>query len=217
MRTVRHSTIAALALALPLGLAACGGSTEAGPGSAGSATSSSSPTTSAEETTSSGDTTAAEPFGPGCAAVPKDGKGSFKGMATDPVATAASNNPVLSTLVTAVTEADLGQTLNSTPDITVFAPTNDAFKAVPAKTLDELGRDPAKLKSVLTYHVLPGKVLAADVKNAKAKTAQGADVALARAGAFVTVEDAMVQSADIVATNGVVHTVDRVLMPPVRR
>lgn len=133
------------------------------------------------------------------------------------VADTIARDPQLSTLNGLVQKAGLVDTLKAAGPYTVFAPTNDAFKAVPAKTLDELGRDPAKLKSVLTYHVLPGKVLAADVKNAKAKTAQGADVALARAGAFVTVEDAMVQNADIVATNGVVHTVDRVLMPPVRR
>jgi uncharacterized surface protein with fasciclin (FAS1) repeats len=69
----------------------------------------------------------------------------------------------------------------------------------------------------VSYHVLTGKVLAAEVKNGRAKTAQGANVALSKAGDYVTVEEAMVQQADIIATNGVVHTVDRVLLPPVRR
>jgi uncharacterized surface protein with fasciclin (FAS1) repeats len=99
---------------------------------------------------------------------------------------------------------------------TLFAPTNEAFQAIPAKTLDELGRDPAQLKAVLSYHVLPARMTSAQVTNTNAKTAQGGNVALAKAGEFVTVEDAMVQTADIAATNGVVHKVDRVLMPPKR-
>jgi uncharacterized surface protein with fasciclin (FAS1) repeats len=67
---------------------------------------------------------------------------------------------------------------------------------------------------VLTYHVVPGSVPAAEVKNGNAKTVQGANVALAKAGSFVTVEDAVVQTADVTASNGVVHIIDRVLMPP---
>ncbi len=125
-----------------------------------------------------------------------------------------ARDPQLSTLSGLVKQAGLGDTLKSGGPFTVFAPTNDAFKAVPAKTMDELAKDPARLKAVLSYHVLPSKVIAADVKTANAKTAQGANVALGKAGDFVTVEDAMVQTADIMATNGVVHTVDRVLMPP---
>ncbi len=133
------------------------------------------------------------------------------------VADAIARDPQLSTLNTLVGRAGLADTLRAAGPYTVFAPTNEAFKAVPAKTMDELGKDPARLKSVLSYHVVPGKMLAADVKNSNAKTAQGANVALAKAGAFVTVEDAMVQTADIAATNGVVHTVDRVLIPPASR
>ncbi len=128
-----------------------------------------------------------------------------------------ARDPQLSTLNSLVQQAGLGATLQSTGPFTVFAPTNDAFKAVPAQTLTELGSDPARLKEVLTFHVLPGKVMAADVKTGNARTVQGGNLALARAGQFVTVEDAMVQTADINATNGVVHTVDRVLMPPARR
>ena len=79
-----------------------------------------------------------EPFGAGCAAVPTTGKGSFDGMSQDPVATAASNNPALSTLVTAVKAAGLVDTLNTTKDITVFAPTNDAFAAMLGRTADSL-------------------------------------------------------------------------------
>jgi uncharacterized surface protein with fasciclin (FAS1) repeats len=99
----------------------------------------------------------------------------------------------------------------------VFAPTNDAFKAVPQKTLEELAANPARLRAVLTYHVLPAKVSSAEVKVGNVKTVEGGNLALSKAGTFVTVEEAMVQTADIAATNGVIHTIDRVLIPPVRR
>lgn len=142
------------------------------------------------------------------------------GCATRPtpvsVADTIAANPSLSTLNGLMAKAGLTDMLKGTGPFTVFAPTNDAFKAVPAKTLDELAKDPAQLKAVLAYHVVPAKVMAADVKNGKAKTANGADLNLAVAGTFVTVEDGMVQTADIAATNGVVHTLDRVLIPPKR-
>ena len=130
------------------------------------------------------------------------------------VADAIGSDPSLSTLNALVVKAGLSDMLKGNGPYTVFAPTNDAFKAVPAKTMDELASDPAKLKALLAYHVLPGKVMASQVKLGKAKTANGADVQLAKAGDFVTIEDAMVQAADLQAGNGVVHTVDRVLMPP---
>lgn len=120
----------------------------------------------------------------------------------------------LSTLNTLVQQAGLSETLKAPGPFTVFAPTNEAFKSVPARTMDELAHNPAKLKAVISYHVVPSKLLTGEVRNASVKTAQGSNVALSKAGQFVTVEDAMVQHADIMATNGVVHTVDRVLMPP---
>ena len=130
------------------------------------------------------------------------------------VAETIARDPQLSTLNGLVMQSGLTATLKAQGPYTVFAPTNEAFKAVPAKTMDELAQDPAKLKSVLSYHVLPAKITSADVKNASVKTAQGANLAIAKSGEFVTVEDAMVTHADVMATNGVVHTVDRVLMPP---
>ena len=133
------------------------------------------------------------------------------------VADTIARDPALSTLNGLVAKVGLTDTLKAAGPYTVFAPTNEAFKAVPAKTMDELGKDPARLKSVLSYHLLPSAVASRDVKTANAKTVQGGNVALSRAGQFVTVEDAMVQTADIMATNGVVHTVDRVLMPPAGR
>jgi uncharacterized surface protein with fasciclin (FAS1) repeats len=123
-------------------------------------------------------------------------------------------NPVLSTLNTLVLQAGLTETLRTGGPFTVFAPTNDAFKAVPAAAMADLATHPEKLKNVLTYHVIPGKTMAADVKNSNAKTVNSATVALSKAGDFVTIESGAVVTADLVATNGVIHTVDTVLMPP---
>ena len=142
------------------------------------------------------------------------------GCATTPppasIADTIARTPQLSTLSKLVSDAGLTDTLRGAGPFTVFAPTDDAFKSMPAATLTVLGNDKERLKAVLMYHVVPGTVLSADVKNGPAKTAQGANVALAKAGTFVTVDDAVVTSADIAATNGVVQVVDRVLMPPAR-
>lgn len=126
----------------------------------------------------------------------------------------AAGTPQLSTLNRLINEASLAETLRGPGPFTVFAPTDEAFKAVPAKTLEALAKDKERLKAVLGFHVLPAKVMAAEVKDGKAKTVQGADLTLARAGTFVTVEEAVVTQADVAASNGVVHVIDRVLMPP---
>ena len=130
------------------------------------------------------------------------------------VADTLASQADLSTLSSLVVKAGLTDTLKGPGPFTVFAPSNAAFAKVPAKTLDDLGKDPEKLKAVLTYHVVPGKVMAADVKNGNAKSVNGANLALSKSGDFVTVEDAVVQRADVAATNGVVHVVDSVLLPP---
>ncbi len=130
------------------------------------------------------------------------------------VADTAAKTPQLSTLNKLIADAGLADTLRGPGPYTVFAPSDEAFKAVPAKTMAELAGNKELLKSVLTYHVVPGKVPAAEVKNGNVKTVQGANVALAKSGTFVTVEDAMVTQADVPASNGVVHVIDRVLMPP---
>lgn len=140
------------------------------------------------------------------------------GCATRPapvdVAQTLANTPTLSTLNTLVTQAGLADTLKTGGPYTVFAPNNDAFKAVPAKTLDELAKNPEKLKALLSYHVVPATLLAADVKNSNVKSLQGSTLAIAKAGDFVTVETAAVVQADLKATNGVVHVVDTVLPAP---
>ncbi len=132
------------------------------------------------------------------------------------IADTISANPQLTTLNSLVLKAGLTDTFKGQGPFTVFAPTNEAFAKVPAKTMASLAADPAQLKAVLTYHVIPGKVMAADVKNGNVKTVNGANLALSKAGEFVTVEDALVQGADIAATNGVVHVIDNVLMPPAK-
>lgn len=132
------------------------------------------------------------------------------------VADTIAASPQLSTLNGLVVKAGLTETLKSGGPFTVFAPTNDAFAKVPAKTMDDLDKNPDRLKAVLTYHVLSSKVMADEVKNSNVKTVNGANLAVSKAGQFVTVEDAMVQKADISATNGVVHIVDSVLIPPAR-
>lgn len=132
------------------------------------------------------------------------------------IAETAAATPQLSTLNRLVAEAGLAETLKSAGPFTVFAPSDEAFKAVPAKTMQDLAANKELLKAVLTYHVIPGKVAAADVKVGNVKTVNGANLALGKAGSFVTVEDAMVQQADVTASNGVVHVIDRVLMPPKR-
>lgn len=129
----------------------------------------------------------------------------------------AAATPQLSTLTKLINDAGLTETLKAPGPYTVFAPTDDAFKAVPAKTLDALSKDKALLISVLTYHVVPGKVTSAEVKNGPVTTVQGAPVSLYRSGSFVTVENAVVTTADLEASNGVVHIIDQVLIPPVKK
>ena len=141
------------------------------------------------------------------------------GCATSPspVSTAdtIAGNPQLSTLNSLIVKAGLVDTLKGVGPFTVFAPSNEAFAKVPAKTLADIGADPARLRAVLTYHVIPAKVMAADIKNnSNVKTVNGANVGVSKAGEFVTVEDGMVQKADLNATNGVVHIIDSVLIPP---
>lgn len=155
------------------------------------------------------------PFGAACSAVPADGAGSFDGMATDPVATAASNNPVLSTLVSAVTAAGLGDTLNSTEDITVFAPTNDAFSAMDKATLDGAMADPSGLlTTVLTYHVVPGR-LTPDQLTGTHKTLQGADLEVTGSGeSFEVNGSATVACGNVQTANATVYIIDGVLLPP---
>ena len=128
----------------------------------------------------------------------------------------AASKPEFSTLVAALKAGDLVTTLQGTGPFTVFAPTNDAFAKLPAGTLDDLlkpeNRD--KLRAILTYHVVPGRVLAADVvKLDEATTVNGAKADVEVEGGTVMVDGAKVTATDITADNGVIHVVDRVMLP----
>ena len=116
------------------------------------------------------------------------------------------------TLAAALTAAGLVDTLKGAGPFTVFAPTDEAFAKVPKETLDALLKDKAALTKVLTYHVVAGKVMAKDVKPGMVKTVQGQELTLATTGG-VTVNGAKVVAADVVASNGVIHAIDSVVLP----
>ncbi|WP_432104281.1 fasciclin domain-containing protein [Streptomyces sp. bgisy091] len=157
---------------------------------------------------------AAEPFGPACSSLPTSGEGSASGMADDPVATAASNNPELSTLVSAVQKAGLADTLNNAENITVFAPTNDAFEKIPKADLDKILNDEAQLKSLLNYHVVGEKVTVDQLPDGTFKTLQGGEITTSGSGQNFTVNDsAKIVCGDLETENATVQLVDTVLMP----
>ncbi len=157
------------------------------------------------------------PSGPLCSAVPADGEGSFAGMTDDTAATAASNNPVLSTLVAAVTEAGLVDTLNSDGPFTIFAPANPAFEALGDDAVNALLADKDALTSVLTLHVVAGeKLSSADLADLDSvTTVNGADISIKVAddGSLMVNGQATVGCADIQTANATVHVIDAVLMP----
>lgn len=146
-------------------------------------------------------------------------------MAESPAATPTANetidqvvasNDSFSTLNAAIQAADLGTTLSGTGPYTVFAPTDAAFAALPAGTLDQLllPENKAELQKVLTYHVIPGSVSSAQITPGAVNTVEGAPVNIAASAGEVTVGDAKVTQPDITASNGVIHVIDKVLLPP---
>ncbi|MEU5951211.1 fasciclin domain-containing protein [Streptomyces sp. NPDC047525] len=214
-RTRRGALVLAAAAMLPLALTAC--SSDDGKDKASSDTKSSAASDKATDEgtdSASGGTSSDEPFGPACASVPKDGKGSFDGMAKDPVATAASNNPELSTLVTAVKKAGLVDTLNNAKNITVFAPTNDAFAKIPKADLDKVLNDKAMLTKVLTYHVVGQKLAPKDLENGSFPTLEKSKLTTSGSGESFKVNDsANVGCGNVKTANANVYIIDTVLMP----
>ncbi|MEW1779962.1 fasciclin domain-containing protein [Streptomyces sp. NPDC086777] len=209
-RIRRVAVTVAAAAVLPLALSACSDNGDDS-GKSGSAS-----TASASGGDMGGSATAAadKPFGPACSSVPKDGAGSFDGMAQDPVATAASNNPALSTLVTAVKKAGLVDTLNNAQNITVFAPTNDAFAKIPKATLDKVLNDKAQLTKILTYHVVGRKLAPKDLAKGSFDTLEKSKVTTSGSGESYTVNDsAKVVCGDVRTANANVYIIDSVLMP----
>ncbi|MGV9255389.1 fasciclin domain-containing protein [Streptomyces sp. NPDC003697] len=214
-RTRRLGVALAAAAVLPLVLSACSGDggTDAGkPDSSGKASASRSD--GGMSRSGSGTTAVRRPFGDACSAVPKGGAGSFDGMAGDPVATAASNNPVLSTLVTAVKKAGLVDTLNNARDITVFAPTNGAFDKIPKATLDKVLNDKAELTRILTYHVVGRKLTPEDLADGSFATLEKSTISTSGSGESYTVNDsAKVVCGNVRTANAHVYLIDTVLMP----
>ncbi|MFG2622585.1 fasciclin domain-containing protein [Streptomyces sp. NPDC048507] len=212
IRIRRTALAVAAAAVLPFALAACsdsGSDAKAAPASS-----------SADTGTAGGSSPAADPmtgdkpFGPACSGVPKEGAGSFDGMAKDPVATAASNNPALSTLVAAVKQAGLVDTLNNAKDITVFAPTNDAFAKIPKADLDKVLADKEQLTKILTYHVVGQTLTPKQLENGSFETLEKGMVTTAGSGESYKVDNtASVVCGNVKTANATVYIVDSVLMP----
>lgn len=163
---------------------------------------------------------AANLVGPGCSAYAEavpDGAGSIQGMSQDPVAVAASNNPMLTTLVAAVSgklnpNVNLVDTLNG-DEFTVFAPVDDAFAKVDAATIDTLKTDSDLLTKILTYHVVPGQIEPDDIAGSHT-TVEGQDVTVSGSGDSLMVGDAKVICGGVQTANATVYLVDSVLLPP---
>jgi uncharacterized surface protein with fasciclin (FAS1) repeats len=190
----QHRTaVFALAAAAALGLAACGSDGDTTPASTSAAAPSTSAASSSPAASASGSASTAG--------------GTVVGV--------ASGNPDFSTLVAAVKGAGLVETLDGSGPFTVFAPTNAAFSALPAGVLDKLllPENKATLTKILTYHVLPAEVKAADVKAGDVTTVEGSPLAVTTSGG-VQVGGAKVTATDVDASNGVIHVIDKVLVPP---
>ncbi|MEU0054202.1 fasciclin domain-containing protein [Streptomyces sp. NPDC006309] len=215
-RIRRTAGLLAAAAVLPVALTACSsGSSDTG--KSDSSNKASAPATRSSDDMGGSSSSASsmdQPFGPACSSVPENGAGSFNGMAKDPVATAASNNPALSTLVTAVKKAGLVDTLNNAQNITVFAPTNDAFKKIPKATLDKVLNDKAQLTKILTYHVVGQKLTPKDLQNGSFDTLEKSKVMTSGSGESYTVNDsAKVVCGNVKTANANVYIIDTVLMP----
>lgn len=216
--TIKRVALAASAVSLLFATAACGGDDTASSGSPSTSTSSSQPTD-PPSTMPSADN-ASGLVGPGCADYAKanpTGAGSVDGMAAAPLATAASGNPLLKTLVAAVSgklnpKVDLVSTLNG-GEFTVFAPVDSAFAKIPAATIKTLSTDGALLSKILTYHVVAGQ-LAPDAVVGKQTTVEKGAVTVTGSGDNLMVNNAKVICGGVKTANATVYLIDTVLMPP---
>ena len=214
-------TVAGVAAAALLSLTACGGSATTAPSSSApaSAPSASSMAPSPSASSAAAMDPAANLVGPGCAGYAEQvpsGAGSVAGMALDPVAVAASNNPILTTLTAAVSgklnpKVDLVDTLNGS-EFTVFAPVDDAFAKIDAATIETLKTDDALLSKILTYHVVPGQITPDKIVGTH-KTVQGGSVTVTGTKDALKVDDANVICGGVKTANATVYMVDSVLMP----
>ncbi|WP_045730605.1 fasciclin domain-containing protein [Pseudarthrobacter chlorophenolicus] len=228
MQTIKRTTftVAGVAAAALLSLTACGGSgstsgSSSAPSAAPSASSMApSPSASSSASASAGAMDpAANLVGPGCAGYAEKvptGAGSVQGMALDPVAVAASNNPILTTLTAAVSgklnpKVDLVDTLNG-GEFTVFAPVDDAFAKIDPATIETLKTDDALLSKILTYHVVPGQITPDKIAGTHG-TVQGGSVTVTGSGDNLKVDDANVICGGVKTKNATVYLIDSVLMP----
>ncbi|MFD3418194.1 fasciclin domain-containing protein [Streptomyces decoyicus] len=205
----RRAALAVTAAAiLPIALAACSSDMDSKDKASDTSSAASKPSK------ESAGSNMAKPFGPACSTVPKDGKGSFDGMAKAPVATAASNNPALSTLVTAVKKAGLVDTLNSAQNITVFAPTNDAFGKIPKAQLDKVLADKKTLTKILTGHVVGAKISPDKLADGSFDTLAKSKLTTSGSRESYMVDDsAKVVCGNVQTANATVHIIDTVLLP----
>lgn len=211
-----RGVLLAAAGVLAVSLTACSGG-----GGSSAAAGSSTPSAPAPSAASPADGAGhGQPFGSACAQVPPTGPGSFTGMTTEPVGTAAASNPVLSTLVAAVQKANLVDTLNSTPNITVLAPANTAFSAIPSDALNAVLNNTPQLTAVLTHHVIPGRLTPAQLVGQHTTVANDT-VTIAGSGATFTIsgdqtlsgQPATVVCGDVQTANATVYIIDQVLKP----
>ena len=231
MKRMNSKFAAALGLiaVATVGLTACSagtggsGSESIAPSSSAAPSSSSAAPSSSAMASESAMDPAANLVGSGCAAYAKavpSGEGSVAGMAKDPVAVAASNNPLLKTLTAAVSgklnpKVDLVDTLNGA-EFTVFAPVDEAFAAIPEKDLNAVVADADMLSSVLTYHVIPGQIAPSDIAGSH-KTVEGQEVKVTGSGDKLMVNGASVICGGVQTANATVYLVDTVLMPPAKK
>src|ERR1700712_3765816 len=224
-KTQRLAAVGALA-AVTAVVGACSNSQQPATGTQPSAPASESATPSGEATapTGSGVTKISDIFGPVCSQVPTEGPGSAQGMVNDPVVTAASHNPLLTTLTKAVTAANLTDTLNSAPALTVFAPSDSAFQALEAKnpgminqltTAPDVATPNSKLAKILTYHVVGTRYDAAGlVRAGTVDSLEGAKITIGGTAAAPTVNGAPVLCGNIPTKNATVFIIGQVLSPP---
>lgn len=216
----RATTILAAGAISLMALSGCSGM-DSDSGSGGEKTQAEGSGDSSQAPEESGDASMADSdlVGPGCSAYAEanpDGGGSVEGMAQDPVATAASNNPMLKTLTKAVSgelnpDVDLVDTLNG-DEFTVIAPTDDAFADVPKDDLDALAKDSDMLSKVLTYHVIPGQ-LSPDEIAGEHETVEGSKVKISGEGDDLKFDDAGLVCGGVKTSNATVYMVDAVMMP----
>jgi uncharacterized surface protein with fasciclin (FAS1) repeats len=211
-RTIRRK-LAIAVLPVALLVAACGNDDDGDAADTGTGTETTQTTMVDDGTGTTMDDDMAAPQGAACEAVPAEGAGSFDGMAQDPVATAASNNPELSTLVTAVTEAGLVDTLNGEGPFTIFAPINAAFEEIPEEDLQALLADQEQLTEVLTFHVLAERVQP-DELSGTYETVAGEEIEISGSAPSFDVDgQATVVCSGIQTSNATVYLIDSVLMP----